>query len=78
MRFHRRAPEFCSATGVSAGIRFERPPAEESSARAESLSRSVDVLTVLKERLSLADNVPLSPTILEFYGWLPTCSPLVS
>ena len=58
------------------GIRFERPPAEQSSARAERLSRSVDLLTVLKERLFLADSVVLSPMVLEFYGWPPTCSPL--
>ena len=54
--------------------RFERPPAEESSARAERLSRLVDVLTVLKGRLFPADNVTLSPTTLEFYGWPPICS----
>ena len=55
--------------------RFERPPAEESSARAERPSRLVDVLTVLKGRLFAADNVTLSPTTLEFYGWPPMCSP---
>ena len=60
------------------GKSFERLPAEESSARAERLSRLVDVLTVLKGRLFLADNVTLSPTTLEFYGWPPTCSPLAS
>ena len=38
------------------GIRFERPPAEQSSARAERLSRLVDVLTVLKGRLFLVDD----------------------
>ena len=54
---------------------FERLPAEESSARAERLSRLVDVLTVLKGRLFPADNVTLSPTTLEFYGWPPMCSP---
>ena len=53
------------------GKRFERLPAEESSARAERLSRLVDVLTVLKGRLFPADNVTLSPTTLEFYGWPP-------
>ena len=63
---------------VLVGIRFERPPAEQSSARAERLSRSVDLLTVLNERLFLADNVLLSPMVLEFYGWPPTCSPLAS
>jgi hypothetical protein len=57
------------------GKRFERPAAEESSARAERLSRLVDVLTVLKGRLFPADNVTLSPTTLEFYGWPPICSP---
>ena len=61
---------------VLVGIRFERQPAEQSSARAERLSRSMDLLTVLKERLFLADNVLLSPMVLEFYGWPPTCSPL--
>ena len=60
------------------GIRFERPPAEQSSARAERLNRSVDLLTVLKECLFLADNVLLSPMVLGFYGWPPTCSPLAS
>ena len=58
------------------GITFERPPAEESSARAERLSRLVDVLTVVKERLFLLADVIGSTTILEFYGWPPTCSPL--
>ena len=57
------------------GKRFERPPAEESSARAERLSRLVDVLTVVKERLFLLDNVTLSPILPEFYGWPPMCSP---
>ena len=57
------------------GKRFERLPAEESSARAERLSRLVDVLTVLKGRLFAADNVTLSPTTFEFYGWPPMCSP---
>ena len=57
------------------GKRFERPPAEESSARAERPSRLVDVLTVLKGRLFAADNVTLSPTTFEFYGWPPMCSP---
>ena len=60
------------------GKRFERPPAEESSARAERLCRLVDVLTVVKERLFLLDDVIGSTTTYEFYGWLPTCSPLVS
>ena len=50
------------------------PVVEESSARAGRLSRLVDLLTVLKARLSLADNVTLSPTILEIYGWPPICS----
>ena len=63
------------AAVVSVGITFERPPAEESSARAERLSRLVDVLTVLKGRLFPADNVTLSPTTFEFYGWPPMCSP---
>ena len=60
------------------GITFERQPAEQSSARAERLSRSVDLLTVLKGRLFLADNVLLSTTTIEFYGWPPTCSPLAA
>ena len=60
---------------MSVGITFERPPAEESSARAERLSRLVDVLTVVKERLFLLDDVILSPILPEFYGWPPTCSP---
>ena len=57
------------------GKRFERPPAEESPASAEPFSQLVDVLTVLKGRLFPADNVTLSPTTLEFYGWPPICSP---
>ena len=57
------------------GKRFERPPAEESSARAERLSRLVDLLTVLKECLFLLDDVIGSTTTLEFYGWPPMCSP---
>ena len=57
------------------GIRFERPPAEQSSARAERLSRSVDLLTVLKGRLFLADSVLLSPMILEFYGFITRLEP---
>ena len=65
------------AAVVSVGITFERPPAEESPARAECLSRLVDVLTVVKERLFLLADVIGSTTILEFYGWPPTCSPLV-
>ena len=60
------------------GIRFERPPSEENSARAERLSRLVDVLTVVKERLFLLDDVIGSTTMLEFYGWPPTCSPMAS
>ena len=60
------------------GKRFERPAAEESSARAERLSRLVDVLTVVKERLFLLDDVIGSTTTLEFYGWPPTCSPMAS
>ena len=63
------------AAVVSVGITFERPPAEESPARAECLSRLVDVLTVVKERLFLLDDVILSPILPEFYGWPPTCSP---
>ena len=63
------------AAVVSVGKRFERPPAEESSARAERPSRLVDVLTVVKERLFLLDDVILSPILPEFYGWPPTCSP---
>ena len=35
----------------------------------------MDVLKVVKERLFLLDDVILSPTTLEFYGWPPTCSP---
>ena len=66
------------AAVVSVGITFERPPAEESSARAERLSRLVDVLTVVKERLFLLDDVIGSTTTYEFYGWPPTCSPLAS
>ena len=54
------------------------PAAEESSARTERLSRLVDVLTVVKERLFLLADVIGSTTILEFYGWPPTCSPLAS
>ena len=61
------------AAVVSVGIRFERPPAEENSARAERLSRSVDALTVLKGRLVLVDDAIGSPTNLEFYGCPPTC-----
>ena len=63
------------AAVVHVGITFERPPAEESSARADRLSRLVDVLTVVKERLFLLDDVILSPILPEFYGWPPTCSP---
>ena len=62
------------AAVVRVGKRFERPPAEESSARAERPSRLVDVLTVVKERLFLLDNVTLSPILPEFYGWPPMCS----
>ena len=63
------------AAVVRVGKRFERPPAQESSARAERPSRLVDVLTVVKERLFLLDDVILSPILPEFYGWPPTCSP---
>ena len=56
-------------------IAFERPPAEESSARTERLSRLVELLTVVKERLFLVDDVIGSTTTYEFYGWPPTCSP---
>ena len=66
------------AAVVSVGITFERPPAEESPARAECLSRLVDVLTVVKERLFLVDDVIGSTTTYEFYGLPPTCSPLAS
>ena len=66
------------AAVVSVGITFERPPAEESSARAERLSRLVELLTVVKERLFLVDDVIGSTTTHEYYGWPPTCSPLVS
>ena len=69
-----RARDLLAAV-VLVGITFERPPAEESSARAERLSRLVDVLTVVKERLFLLDDVILSPILPEFYGWPPTCSP---
>ena len=72
-----RARDLLAAV-VFVGIRFERPAAEGSSARAERLSRLVDLLTVLKRRLFLVDNVLLSPATLDFYGWPPTCSPLAS
>ena len=58
-------------------ITFERPAAEESSARGERLSRLVELLTVVKERLFLLDDVIGSTTTYEFYGWPPTCSPLM-
>ena len=35
----------------------------------------MDVLTVVKERLFLLDDVILSPILPEFYGWPPICSP---
>ena len=54
-------------------IAFERPAAEESSARTERLSRLVELLTVVKERLFLLDDVIGSTTTYEFYGWPPTC-----
>ena len=66
------------AAVVRVGIAFERPPAEESPARAERLSRLVDVLTVVKERLFLMDDVIRSTTTLEFYGLPLTCSPIAS
>ena len=56
----------------------QRAAAEESSARTERLSRLVELLTVVKERLFLLDDVIGSTTTYEFYGWPPTCSPLAS
>ena len=76
MRFHRRAPELCSVPPDSSrkDLSDRRQRRALASARAERLSRLVDVLTVLKGRLFPADNVTLSPTTLEFYGWPPICS----
>ena len=60
---------------VSPRDRLSAPPAKESSTRARRPRRLVDLLTVLKGRLLLVDNVKLSPTLPYFYGWPPICSP---
>ena len=48
---------------VSPRDRLSAPPAKESSTRARRPRRLVDLLTVLKGRLFLVDDVNLSPTL---------------
>ena len=44
----------------------------------ERLSRQVELLTVVMERLFLVDDVIGSTTTYELYGWPPTSSPLAA